>query len=301
MDVFNNFRKITFDEFSLDCCKYVSSPSLSKDAALKYSKCKIGNIKDVSIFNFVRKTVMGGLSDSINPYVKLDDIKKETIAYNIVPFMYPFELSRQLRYKDYKFVENFNEMKYGQDKDYGCFLLCDVKTTNERRNDPLYKQCPMLVSICKITDKNLSKYQLNQIKEKRQNNNTNYNSQSEKLIVNLGNDSNCYLNFEMYQMMKKTGYEISIKKILEFKQKPLFKDYIEFLYSKKKEYSLQNKKSMEFCFKILMNAFYGSTLTDKTRFRDIRICTSRRQALKFTKLPNFDSYKIINENLIIIE
>ena len=30
-DVFNNFRKIMFDEFQLDCCKYVSSLSLSKD------------------------------------------------------------------------------------------------------------------------------------------------------------------------------------------------------------------------------------------------------------------------------
>ena len=50
-----------------------------------------------------------------------------------------------------------------------------------------------------------------------------------------------------------------------------------------------------------MNSFYGSTLTDKTRFRDIRICTTKRQALKFTKLPNFHSYKIINENLMIIE
>ena len=64
-DVFNNFRKIIFEQFELDCCKYVSSPSLSKDAALKYSKCKIENIKDVSIFNFVRKCVMGGLSDCI--------------------------------------------------------------------------------------------------------------------------------------------------------------------------------------------------------------------------------------------
>ena len=58
---------------------------------------------------------------------------------------------------------------------------------------------------------------------------------------------------------------------------------------------------MELCFKILMNSFYGSTLTDKTRFRDIRICTTKIHALKFKKLPNFHSYKIINENLIIIE
>ena len=79
-DVFNDFRKIMFDEFQLDPVKYVSAPSLTKDCALKYSKCKIENIKDVSIFNFVRKTVMGGLSDSINPHVKLNDIKNETIT-----------------------------------------------------------------------------------------------------------------------------------------------------------------------------------------------------------------------------
>ena len=192
-------------------------------------------------------------------------------------------------------------MRYGQDKDFGCFLLCDVKSNEKIRNDPSFSQCPMLVSKCKITDKNLSEYQLNQIKGKRQNNNTNYNSQSEKLITNLGNDSNCYLNFEMYQMMKKAGYEIVIKKVLEFQHKAIFKNYIEYLYSKKKEYSLQNKKSMELCFKILMNSFYGSTLTDKSKFRDIRICTTKTQALKFTKLPNFHSYKIINENLIIIQ
>ena len=80
-DVFNNFRKIMFHNLGLDCVKYISAPSLTKDCALKYSKCKIENIKDVSIFQFVRKSVMGGLSDSINPYVKLDN-ENETIVYN---------------------------------------------------------------------------------------------------------------------------------------------------------------------------------------------------------------------------
>ena len=137
-------------------------------------------------------------------------------------------------YIDYRFVENFNKLKYGQDKDYGCFLLCNVKTIDKVRNDPLYSQCPMLVSRCKITHENLSEYQLNQIKEKRGKNNTNYNSQYEKLITNLGNDSNVYLNFEMYQIMKKAGYDITIKKIMEFKHKSIFKNYIEYLYSLKK-------------------------------------------------------------------
>ena len=144
-DNFNNFRKILFDQFELDPVKYISAPSLSKDCSLKYSKCKIENIKDVLIFNFVRKTIMGGLSDSINSYVKLDN-DNQTIAYNDISSQYLHELRKKLRYKDYEFIQTFDELKYGQDKDYGCFLLCEIKTTEKIRNDHLYRQCPMLVS-----------------------------------------------------------------------------------------------------------------------------------------------------------
>ena len=164
-DIFNNFGKIIFDKFELDPMKYISVTSLTKDCCLKYSKCKKENIKDFSIFNFIRKTIMGGLSDSINPHVKLDDIKNETIAYNDISSQYPHELRKKLPISDYRFVEYFDEMKYGQNKDYSCFLLCEVKTTDKIRNDLLYRQCPMLVTRCKITDKDLSKYQLNQIKK----------------------------------------------------------------------------------------------------------------------------------------
>ena len=297
-DIFNNFRKIIFDNLGLDCVKYISAPSLTKDAALKYSNCKIENIKDVSIFQFVKKSIMGGLSDSISPYIKLDN-ENETIAYNDISSQYPYELSKKLPVSDYKFVENFDENKYGQNKNHNCILLCNVKTTDEIRNDCLYSQCPILVSRCKITNKDLSEYQLNQIKNKR--NNTNYKSQSEKLISNLGNDSNTYLNFEMYQMFKKAGYDIQIKKILEFKHETIFKNYIEFLYSKKKQYALQNKKAISLIFKIMMNSFYGSTLTDKTKFKDIKVCTTKQHAMKLTKKPNFNSFNIINSNLVIVE
>ena len=105
----------------------------------------------------------------------------------------------------------------------------------------------------------------------------------------------------MYKMFKEAGYDITIKKILEFKQKEISKGYIEFLYSKKKQYSLQKKKSMEFCIKILINAFYRSMLTDKTRFRDIKICVNKEQSMKLVKQPTFKSYKIVNDQLTIIE
>ena len=114
-DIFNNFRKIIFDNLGLDPVKYISAPSLTKDCALKYSKRKIENMKDVSIFQFVRKSVMGGLSDSISPYVKLDN-ENETIAYNDISSQYPHELRKKLPVSNYKFVDIFDENKYDQDK-----------------------------------------------------------------------------------------------------------------------------------------------------------------------------------------
>ena len=80
---------------------------------------------------------------------------------------YPHELTKKLPVSNYKFAEEFDVNKYGQNKDYNCIMLCDEKTTDIMRNDCLYSQCSMLVSKCKITDKNLSEYQLNQIKNKK--------------------------------------------------------------------------------------------------------------------------------------
>ena len=303
-DIFNNFRKTIFDDFELDVCKYISSPSLSKDIALKHSKVKIENIKDVTIFQFVKNSIMGGLSDSVKSNVQLDN-NNQTIAYMDISSQYPYEMTKKLPIGEYKFVNEYDEDKYGEDRNYNCILLCDVKTTDEIKNHHLFKQVPPLVSKVKITDKNLSKFQLNMIKEKMKNkyfiNDIKYDSMSEKLIPNLGNDSNVFLNHQMYQMFKKFGYDIEIKKILEFKHEAFLKEYIEYLYSKKKQYSLEGKTSYSFIYKILMNSLYGSFLTDKTRFKDIRICTSKRQGIKLSNQPNFYSMKIVNENLVIVE
>ena len=303
-DIFNNFRKTIFDDFELDVCKYISAPSLSKDIALKKSKVKIENIKDVTIFQFVKNSIMGGLSDSIKSNVQLDN-NNQTIAYMDISSQYPFEMTKKLPIGNYKFVDKYDENRYGEHKNHGCIILCNIKTTDEIKNDYLFKQCPPLVSRVKITDKNLSQYQLNMIKEKMKNKyfikDIYYDSISEKLIPNIGNDSNVYLNHEMYKMFKKFGYNIEIKKILEFEHEAFLKEYIEYLYSKKKQYSLEKKTSYSFIYKILMNSLYGSFLTDKTRFKDIRICTSQRQGIKLSNQPNFHSMKIVNENLVIVE
>ena len=74
----------------------------------------------------------------------------------------------------------------------------------------------------------MSEFQIKNLKE-------NYKS-SEKLISHLGDDKNCYMLFEMYEMMISLGYEIKIKRILEYKHSNFMKPYIDFLFEKKSCY-----------------------------------------------------------------
>ena len=128
--------------------------------------------------------------------------------------------------KNYKFVElkDFNINKYGENKDYSC-ILCHVKTTDKVKNDYILKQFPALISKTSICYNNLSDHQ-------KINLNEDYES-SGKLINHLGSDENNYLSFEMYKLLLKLGYDIEIKKILEYCHSDFMKNYIDFLCDEK--------------------------------------------------------------------
>ena len=164
-DFFLNFRNIIFDEYGLDCVKYISAPSLSKDCCLKYSKAKTENIMDIDVFNFVNKSIAGGLSNSVNPYEKIENENQSIVMMDIAS-QYPCETAKKIQIGNYRFVQRFDENRYGQDKNYSCILLCNVKATDKIKNDLIQKQIPMLYSKVKITDKNLSEYQKDQIRQK---------------------------------------------------------------------------------------------------------------------------------------
>ena len=227
-DIFENFRKNIWDKFKLDCSKYISSPSLTKDCMLKFSGVKIEHIKDIEIYDFINNSVIGGLCVCSNPYLNNDN-NNSTIAYQNVSSLYPAIMKNKMPLKNYKFVElkDFNINKYGEDKNYSCILLCNVKTADKVKNDHILKQFPALISKTSVYYDNLSDYQKTNLNE-------NYKS-SGKLINHLGSDENNYLSFEMYKLLLKLGYDIEIKKILEYYHSDFMKNYIDFLYDKKTE------------------------------------------------------------------
>ena len=291
-DIFNVFRNIIWNQFKIDCCKYITSCSLSLDLMLKYTGVKIQLFKDITMFDFTDSSIMGGLCLA-SQNIADDDDNKSTISDVDVVSLYPYVMTQKLPISNYKFVSKFDRNKYGQHKNHSTLLNVEIYTTKKVLNNKILCQFPALISKSKISYNLLSEFQRKNLKE-------NYVS-SEKLISHLGYDKNSYISFEMYEMMKSLGYRINIKKILEYKHSNFMKPYIDFCFEKKSYYKSIGDKNISLTFKILMNSLFGVMMTRVQNFRDFKIVTLEEQVDKQTSKPNFITRNIINEDLSILE
>ena len=215
VDIFNVFRNTIWDKFEIDCSKYITSCSLSLDLMLKYTEAKIELIRDISIFDYVNSSILGG--NCIASQNMADD-KNGVISSCDIASLYIYIMIQNLPIGNYRFIKYFNRNRY-LNTDYSCLLNCEVYTTDKVRNNSILKQFPALISKTSIKYNDLSEVQRRNIKE-------NYKS-SEKLITHLGYDKNCYISLEM---MISLGYKIVIKKVLEYKHSNFMKPYIDFLF-----------------------------------------------------------------------
>ena len=129
-DIFNVFRNCIWNKFEVDCSKYITSCSLTLDLMLKYTKVKIQLFKDITMFNYVDSSILGGLCIASQNIANNDD-GKSTISSFDVCSIYPYIMSQKLPISNYKFVSKFNKLRYGQNKNYSCLLNVEMYTTNK--------------------------------------------------------------------------------------------------------------------------------------------------------------------------
>ena len=218
------FRNCIWDKFEIDCSKYITSCSLSLDLMLKYTGVKIELIRDILIFDYVNSGVVGGICIASQ---NIADDKDGVISSCDIASLYPYIMAQKLPIGNYKSVKYFNRNRH-LDTEYSCLLNCEIYTTDKVRDNSILKQFPALISKTSIKYNDLSEFQRKNLKN-------DYKS-SEKLITHLGYDKNCYISFEMYEMMMSLGYEINGKKILEYKHGNFMKSYMDFLFEKKYYY-----------------------------------------------------------------
>ena len=204
-DIFNVFRKCIWDNFEIDCSRYITSCSLSLDLMLKYTEVKIELIRDISIFDYVNSSILGGICIASQ---NIADDKNGVISSCDIASLYPYVMTQKLPIGNYRFIKYFNRNRY-LDIEFSCLLNCEVYTIDKIRNNHILKQFPSLISKTSIKYDDLSDFQRKNLKE-------NYES-SKKLITHLGYDKNCYISFEMYEMMISLGYRIVINKYWNIK------------------------------------------------------------------------------------
>ena len=291
-DIFNTFRKIIFDKFEIDCTKYITSCSLSLDLMLKYTKVNIELFKDITTFDYVNSSIMGGICIASKNITDNDDGKNVISSCDIVS-LYPSIMVQKLPIGSYKFVSKFDRYRYGQNKDHGCLLLCEIYSNVKVLENKILNQFPALLSKTSIDYNHLSEFQRVNLKQ-------NYKS-SEKIIAHHGYNKNCYLSFEMYEMIRSLGYKIKIKRILEYRHENFMKPYIDFLFEKKSYYKSIKDIGMSNTFKILANSLFGVMMTRVEKFRDFKIVCTEEQVDKQVKKSNYLCRNIVNENLSIVE
>ena len=141
-DIFNIFRNTIWDKFEIDCSKYKASCSLSLDLMLKCTEVKIELIRDISIFDFVNSSILGGICIASQ---NIADDKNGIISSCDIVSLYPYIMTKKLPIGNYRFIKYFNKNRY-LDSEYSCLLNCEIYTTDKVKDNSILKQLPALIS-----------------------------------------------------------------------------------------------------------------------------------------------------------
>ena len=72
-DVFEKFREKEHSTYGLDPAHYLTAPSLTWSAGLKYTKVTLELIPHLDISMFIDHAMIGGISVIMHPYAKNED------------------------------------------------------------------------------------------------------------------------------------------------------------------------------------------------------------------------------------
>ena len=93
-DIFNVFRKCIWDKFEINCSKYITSCSLSLDLMLKHTGVKIELIRDISKFDYVNSSILGGICVASQ---NIENDKNGIISSCDIASLYPYVMTQKLQ------------------------------------------------------------------------------------------------------------------------------------------------------------------------------------------------------------
>ena len=275
-DVFEEFRNICMENYSLDPAWYYTSPGLSWDALLKHSKVNLELLTDPDMLLMFEKGIRGGISMISNRHGRANNkFMKEKfdssqpskfVTYLDANNLYGWAMMKPLPVGDFHWMtgdELWNWMEFP------CVLEVDLEYPEELHdfhND--YPLAPERLKINKV----------------------------EKLIPTLWKKEKYVLHRENLKLYLSLGLKLKwIHRGIKFREKPWMKSYIEL------NTNLRTKGKNDFekdFFKLMNNSVFGKTMENIRNRVDVRLVGNREKAQKLIAKPNLKHWICFDENLI---
>ena len=277
-DVFEEFRNVCMENYSLDPAWYYTSPGLSWDALLKHSRVSLELLTDPDILLLFEKGIRGGISMISNRFGKANNkymgekydprSPSKYLAYLDANNLYGWAMMKPLPVGDFKWM---NEKELGHWGDFPCILEVDLEYP--RGLHDLHNDYPLAPERLKIGG-------------------------VEKLIPNLWDKKKYIVHHENLELYLELG--LKVKKIhrgIKFREEPWMRSYIEL------NTSLRTKGKNDFekdFFKLMNNSVFGKTMENIRNRVDVKLVNNRGAAEKLSAKPNFEKATIFDEGLVAI-
>ena len=277
-DVFEEFRNVCMENYSLDPAWYYTSPGLSWNALLKVSGAKLELLTDPDILLLFEKGIRGGISMISNRFGKANNkfmgekydprSPSKYLAYLDANNLYGWAMMKPLPVGDFKWM---NEKELRHWGDFPCILEVDLEYP--RGLHDLHNDYPLAPERLKIGG-------------------------VEKLIPNLWDKKKYIVHHENLKLYLELG--LKVKKIhrgIKFREEPWMRSYIEL------NTSLRTKGINDFekdFFKLMNNSVFGKTMENIRNRVDVKLVNNRGAAEKLSAKPNFEKATIFDEGLVAI-
>lgn len=255
-DVAAKYKQTCMSIYDLDPMWYITAPGLSWQAMLKTTGAEIELIQDSTMYQFIHHAIRGGVSfiakkyaKANNPELKSYDPNEKTSFINYVDMnsLYGYAMMNSLPVGGFQW--KYTKKILASSPNIGRIYCVDLHIP-ENLHDHLNDFPPAPENI-KVPNSNQS-----------------------KLVSHLGNREKYVVLDELLEYYVKLGLKVTkIHQCLEFNKKPFLKDYI--ILNTKLRQKATNEFDKNF-FKLMINAVYGKSLQNLTKYGDYEIVNSSR-------------------------
>ena len=328
-DVLEAFRSICLKTYGLDPMHYHTAPGLTWDAGLKYTDVTLQLITDEEQFLFVEAGIRGGISmiSHRHAQVNLPSMKGinyfnmeeplRHLLYLDANNLYGYAMMQYLPISDFYWlskdiidtISNDWILAIKPDSEEGYILEIDGYIPKDKHNK--FANYPIAPEAKKIRGYMLSEYQRNILRKQFSLNDDELSSRldlderinqhisTEKLILDLIPKEKYIVHYRTLQLYIKLGFKVTrIHRVLCFKQKAWLAPYIQANTQMRQKATSEFEKNF---FKLMNNAFFGKTMENVRKRRQIDIVHTAEKLKKLVAQPTFHSVTSFREDLSAVE